>query len=87
MPTADQPTVHTAPPTESPMERAFQQGHRRRQRHELVVIMASVDGILWHRVYLCCGETVEQRVADGLATWASTAPPVSAIAHVGTREY
>lgn len=78
--------VLTCPPTESPMHRQMVAGHRSRKGHELVVVMASVDGILWHRVYLCCGETVEQRVAEGLATWAQTAPPVPAHAHTASQE-
>lgn len=80
-------TIRTAEPIESPMQRAFRQGHRGRTGHELVVIMASADGILWHRIALCCGETVEGALAAGrLTTWAQAAPPVPALAHHASQE-
>lgn len=79
-------TIRTCQPMESPMERMRRQAHRGRTGHELVSIMVSADGILWHRVAECCGETVEQKVAEGLPTWAQAAPPVPAHAHTASQE-
>jgi hypothetical protein len=56
--------VHTKQPMESPLERSFARGHRERKGHEQVIVLVSLDGYLWHRVRLCCGETVEQRAAE-----------------------
>ena len=56
--------IQTKPPMESPMERALRAGHRNRKGHELVAVLASVDGFLWLRVYECCGETPEQRIKE-----------------------
>jgi hypothetical protein len=68
-------TIRTCPPAESPLERQRQRGHRQRTGHEAVSVLVSVDGILWHRVNECCGDTIEAAIESGrVTTWAQQIP-------------
>lgn len=44
--------------TDTPYNRALARGHRIRNGHDMRAVQASSDGILWHNVMLCCGETI-----------------------------
>lgn len=46
------------------------EGHKRRLGHDLKAVQVSADGILWHTVRLCCGETVPETVP----TWSEVIP-------------
>ena len=45
-------------------------GHEMRLGHELKAVQVSDDGILWHTVRLCCGETIP----DTVETWEDQTP-------------
>jgi hypothetical protein len=46
----------------SPFNQRLARGHRMRLGHELKAVQVSEDGILWHTVRLCCGETIPDTV-------------------------
>lgn len=54
--------VSTIPDT--PFERRMAQGHRIRLGHELNAVHVSSDGVLWHKVNLCCGDSIPESVAS-----------------------
>lgn len=58
----------------TPHNTAFQQrmarGHRIRTGHNLDALQVSEDGVLWHTVKRCCGETVPKTVE----TWEQHVP-------------
>lgn len=39
-------------------------GHEIRLGHPLHVVLTSEDGMLWHRVYLCCGQELPTTVPN-----------------------
>lgn len=45
--------------------RRMAEGHETRMGHKLDAVNVSEDGMLWHMVRLCCGETVPETVG----TW------------------
>ena len=46
-----------APLADTPMNHRLEVGHALRTGHELEAEQVSDDGILWHTVRACCGET------------------------------
>lgn len=55
---------------DTPFNQRMARGHYMRLGHDLDALEVSEDGILWHRVYKCCGETIPFKVA----TWEDTTP-------------
>ena len=61
---------HQAPIPDTPFNRRLAEGHRNRTGHEQNAVHVSDDGTLWHRVRLCCDETIPETVE----TWADHTP-------------
>jgi hypothetical protein len=49
-------------PADTPFNRRMAEGHKNRTGHKLDAVQVSDDGVLWHTVRLCCGETVPETV-------------------------
>ena len=60
--------VATVPST--PMEQRMARGHKIRTGHDQVALQVSDDGILWHKVRVCCGE----QVPESVETWEDHTP-------------
>lgn len=56
--------------THSPFHARLARGHEIRKGHALHAVEVSQDGILWHTVRLCCGETIP----DTVSTWNDATP-------------
>lgn len=59
---------------DSPFNRRMIQGHELRKGHAADVRHVSADGVLWHKVYLCCGEDIPETVTS----WEDAVPAPSA---------
>jgi hypothetical protein len=46
----------------TPFNARLARGHEMRLGHALEAVEVSSDGILWHKVYKCCGETIPATV-------------------------
>lgn len=55
---------------DTPFNARLARGHYMRLGHVLDAVEVSQDGILWHKVYKCCGQTVPATVA----TWDDMTP-------------
>lgn len=55
---------------DTPMNKRMATGHLIRLGHQLNAVHVSQDGMLWHRVYLCCGESIPETVK----TWNDITP-------------
>lgn len=62
--------MHIEPVRNTPMNAQMAVGHLMRLGHVLDAVEVSEDGILWHRVYKCCGETIPATVQ----TWDNLTP-------------
>lgn len=60
--------VETIPNTA--MQQRMARGHRIRLGHEQKAVHVSDDGILWHKIRTCCGETIPETVT----TWEDYTP-------------
>jgi hypothetical protein len=58
------------PLKDTPFQARMARGHKMRLGHELKAVQVSSDGILWHTIKLCCGETIPESVE----TWADHTP-------------
>jgi hypothetical protein len=63
-------TKHQGPIPDTPFQRRMARGHYNLRGHKLNAVHVSDDGILWHTVRLCCGDTVP----DTVQTWADHHP-------------
>lgn len=52
----------------TPFQRRMEVGHEMRTGHRADFRHVSLDGKLWHRVSLCCGEQIPETVP----TWSDT---------------
>lgn len=55
---------------DSPFNARMERGHYMRTGHKLHAVEVSQDGMLWHKVYLCCGESIP----DTVPTWEDHTP-------------
>ena len=62
--------LQTEPILHTPFNRRMAEGHKMRIGHKLNRVQVTADGVLWHGVNLCCGETAPETVT----TWADTLP-------------
>ena len=46
----------------TPFQRRMEIGHEMRTGHRADFVHVSEDGILWHRVALCCGQAIPEHV-------------------------
>lgn len=53
---------HMEPITDNAYNRRMAEGHKRRTGHDLVGYQASDDGVLWHTIRECCGETEPEKL-------------------------
>lgn len=54
----------------TPFQARMEAGHEMRTGHRANFVHVSADGVLWHRVALCCGDPIP----DTAPTWADTMP-------------
>jgi hypothetical protein len=68
--TEDAPALQIQPLHDTPLQRRIAAGHLQRTGHPLDAVSVSGDGVLWHTVRRCCGESVPPEVA----TWQDMTP-------------
>lgn len=61
---------HVEPIQHTAMQERFARGHRARLGHKADAVHVSDDGKLWHRVMLCCNESIP----DTVPTWENLTP-------------
>lgn len=73
--------AHVEALPDTPVNRQMLRGHELRKGHTPDMRHVSADGVLWHRVALCCGETVPERVDtwESATPWATVGPMAAAM--------
>lgn len=62
--------LHVSTIPDTPFSRRMAAGHAMRLGHTENAVHVSADGMLWHKVRLCCGDTIPATVP----TWDDVTP-------------
>lgn len=64
------PVQYVEPLPDTAMQRRMAAGHAMRLGHAENAVHVSADGVLWHKLRLCCGDTMPATVP----TWEGVTP-------------